>query len=211
MARRRRVGNLLALAVLSTVIQRPMHPYEMATLMRGRGKEADMGIKWGSFYTVVRNLTKHGLIEVVDTTREGARPERTIYRITDAGRAELVDWVRELISTPEPESPRFKAGLSTLAVIPPDEAMSLLRERLERLERENTALRENLDNHRDEVPRLFLIEDEYEIALREAEAAWVRALIDELTSGSFPDVDAWRDWHASGTLPSELTERGLME
>src|SRR5579863_4287273 len=112
MAKQRKVGNLLALAVLSTVIERPMHPYEIASLLRARGKEDDMDIKWGSLYTVVRNLVKHGFLEVVDTERAGARPERTVYRITAAGRGELVDWARELVSTPQPEHPKFKAGLS---------------------------------------------------------------------------------------------------
>ena len=110
MAKQRKVGNLLALAVLSTVIERPMHPYEIASLLRSRGKEDDMDIKWGSLYTVVRNMVKHGFIEVVDTERAGARPERTVYRITDAGRAELVDWARELVSTPQPEHPKLHQG-----------------------------------------------------------------------------------------------------
>src|SRR5437763_3152608 len=103
MAKRRKVANLLALAVLGTVVQRPMHPYEMASMLRERGKDKDLPIKWGSFYTVVRNLEKHGLIEATETARLGARPERTVYAITDDGRAELIDWVRELISTPERE------------------------------------------------------------------------------------------------------------
>ena len=107
-----------------------MHPYEIASLLRARGKDDDMEIKWGSLYTVVRNLAKHGFIEVVDSRREGARPERTIYRITDAGRAELRDWTRELVATPQPEHPRFKAGLSVLAALTPDEAMAALRERV---------------------------------------------------------------------------------
>lgn len=206
MATRRKVGNLLGLAVLATVIQRPMHPYEMASLLRAQGKDEDMAIKWGSFYTVVRNLAKHGFLEVVGSTREGARPERTVYRITDAGRAELVDWARELISTPQPEYPRFKAGLSVLAVLSPEEATALLRGRLERLTRSNAALRESLAQHAREVPRLFLVEDEYELAVREAEAAWIASLLDELTSGTFPDLAAWREWHATGTMPPDVAE-----
>jgi hypothetical protein len=78
-----------------------------------------MPIKWGSLYTVVRNLDRHGLVEAAQSSRHGARPERTVYRITDDGRAELVDWVRELVSTPEPEQPRFTAGLSVLTALPP--------------------------------------------------------------------------------------------
>src|SRR5690349_17995796 len=117
MAKPRKVSNLLALAVLGTLVQHPMHPYEIASLLRERGKDDDMAIKWGSLYTVVRNLAKHGFIEVVDSRREGARPERTIYRITDAGLAELRDWTRELVAMPQPEFPRFKAGLSMLPAL----------------------------------------------------------------------------------------------
>ena len=210
MANQRKVSNLLALAVLSTVIQRPMHPYEMASFLRARGKEDDMEIKWGSLYTVVRNLAKHGFIEVAGSTREGARPERTVYRITDAGRAELVDWVRELVADPQPEHPKFKAGLSVLSVLTPEEAATLLRRRLDAIERENAALRESLARHKD-VPRLFMIETEYELAIHEAEAAWVRALLDEFISETFPGLAAWRRWHATGEVPpdlAELAERG---
>ena len=211
---RRKVGNLLALAVLATVIQRPMHPYEIASLLRERGKDEDMEIKWGSLYTVVRNLTKHGFLEVVGSGREGARPERTVYRITEAGHAELLDWARELLSTPQPERPRFKAGLSVLSVLSPEEAEAALRQRLTALTAELAGRRTALAEYGTAVPRLFLVETEYELAVRAAEAAWVEALLDELSTGSFPDLAAWREWHATGEFPPELrelAERGSAE
>lgn len=195
MAKRRRVGNLLALAVLSTVVSRPMHPYEIASLLRERGKDQDMAIKWGSLYTVVQNLAKHGLIEAAESTRQGGRPERTIYRITDAGRHELADWVRELVAVPERELPRFKAGLSVVGVLAPDEVMALLRQRLDRLAGEIAGARESLTAYGHEVPRLFLVEAEYDLALRQAEAAWISSLLDELEAGTFPGLAEWRTWH----------------
>ncbi|MGA4729692.1 PadR family transcriptional regulator [Micromonospora taraxaci] len=209
MAKRRKVGNLLALAVLSALVQRPMHPYEMATTLHAWGKEQDMEIKWGSFYTVIRNLDKHQLIEAVESLREGRRPERTVYRITDAGRAELVDWARELVSTPMPEHPRFRAGLSVLAALHPDEATDLLRQRLDHLDGALRRDRETLAAHLREIPRLFLVETEYDLAMRDAEAAWLRALLVELTSGSYPGLDTWRAFHETGEMPAELT--GLAE
>src|SRR5438067_2583837 len=106
--KKRKVGNLLGLAVLSVVLERPMHPYEMAAVLKERGKDADLPIKWGSLYTVVANLEKHGFVEAVETVKEGARPERTVYRITPAGREEFEDWVRELVGTVETELPRFR-------------------------------------------------------------------------------------------------------
>ena len=85
----RPVSNLLGLAVLGVLAQRPMHRYEIATTIREQGKDDDMAVKWGSLYTVVKNLERHGLVEAAGVDRDGARPERTTYRITDAGRAEM--------------------------------------------------------------------------------------------------------------------------
>jgi DNA-binding PadR family transcriptional regulator len=206
MAAKRRVGNLLALAVLSALAQRPMHPYEIATTLRGQGKDQDMEIKWGSLYTVVRNMEKHGLIAAVESSREGRRPERTVYEITDEGRAEMADWARELVSAPVTEHPRFAAGLSVLGVLPPAEAVALLRQRLDSLSQRLSSARETLAGYAGTVPRLFLIESEYGIVLQEAEVSYVRALLAELTSGTFPGLDWWRAYHETGLVPPELAE-----
>ena len=205
MAQKRKVANLMALAVLATVVQRPMHRYEMAALMKARGKDRDMDIKWGSLYTVVQNLEKHGYLETIGVSRQGARPERTVYQITDAGRDELVAWTRELIAEPEAEHTRFIAGLSVLSVLTPQDAADLLRRRIARLTEAVDALRTELAQVAD-VPRLFLIEDEYRIAMTQAEADWTRSLLDELSAGTFPHLDAWRRWHESGDIPAEFTE-----
>ena len=72
---KRRVRNPLALAVLTFLTSRPMYPYELATVLRATGKEQTIKINWGSLYTVVQNLEKHGLIKEAGTTRQGGRPE----------------------------------------------------------------------------------------------------------------------------------------
>ena len=212
MAKRRKVGNLLGLYLLSLLAQRPMYPYEMAQTLRYRGKDNNFPINWGSLYTVVQNLAKHGFLEVVGTSRQGARPERTVYQITEAGRQEMLDWTRELLSAPEPEHPKFAAGLSVQMILSPDEVIALLRARLGRLEESIAARRAAIAEHLKEVPRLFLVEDEFAVAMVEAEAAWVRGLLEELAGGSFPDLASWRAFHDSGEMPPELvelSERGL--
>jgi DNA-binding PadR family transcriptional regulator len=206
MGKRRRVSNLLALTMLSVLTTRPMHPYEIASVLRAWGKDQDQKIKWGTLYTVVQNLEKHGLIEAAETVQQGGRPERTVYRITDAGRAELADWVRELVAVPEREVPKFKAALSELGVLGPDEATSLLRERLQALEEQLAGDRDALAGYTRELPRLFLIPQEYDLAIREAEAAWLRSFVQELTDGTLPDMDLWRAYHDTGVMPPELTE-----
>jgi DNA-binding PadR family transcriptional regulator len=204
MAKRRKVSNLLALSLLTLLTERPMYPYEMAAKLRERGKDNAIKINWGSFYTVVQNLDKHGFIEAVEVAREGRQPERTTYQITDAGRAELMDWLRELLGVPEREHTSFEAALGESAVLPPDELIDLLRQRLAALEQANGQLQAEMETVHAQIPRLFLIESEYYQALRRAEEEWVRGLLKEFTDGTFPGLDAWRRFHATGEVPEEL-------
>ena len=204
MAKRRKVGNLLALYLLSLLAQAPMYPYEMAQTMRERGKDKNFPINWGSLYTVVQNLEKHGFIETVEVGREGRQPERTTYQITAAGHVELHDWLRELISEPEREYTRFEAALADSAVLPPSELVDLLQQRLDTLEAANAQHQAGLDGLVKQLPRLFLIESEYYLALRRAEAEWVRGLLKEFTDGTFPGIKEWQLFHDTGKVPEEI-------
>jgi DNA-binding PadR family transcriptional regulator len=206
MAKRRKVGNLLALALLSLLAQEPMYPYEMAQTLRARGKDRSIKINWGSLYTVVQNLEKHGFIEASSTEREGRQPERTTYRITEAGKAELTDWLRELISVPEWVPTPFEAALSEAAGLGPDELISLLTERLAALDAENSAERAELAAWVRRMPRVFLIEAEYRLAMRLAEAGWVRGILAEMASGGLGDLDLWRRILKTGEIPQELRD-----
>jgi DNA-binding PadR family transcriptional regulator len=93
-------SNPLALAVLVTLYERPMHPYEVAQTLRQRAKQESVRLNYGSLYAVVEALEKRSLITARETVREGKRPERTIYEITDAGSREMIDWMTELIGVP---------------------------------------------------------------------------------------------------------------
>jgi DNA-binding PadR family transcriptional regulator len=204
MGKRRKVSNLLALSLLTLLTERPMYPYEMASTLRERGKDNAIKINWGSFYTVVQNLEKYGFIEAVEVAREGRQPERTTYQITDAGRAELMDWMRELLSVPEREYTRFEAALGDSAVLPPDELIDLLQQRLAALEKSNGRIQAELAALVTQLPRLFLIESEYYLALRRAEEEWVRGLLEEFTGGTFPGLEGWRHFHATGEVPDYM-------
>src|SRR5258707_10282240 len=100
MATKRKVGNLLALAVLSYLTQRPMHPYELSRTLRENGDARSIKFNHGSLYMVVQQLARAGFVAEVETSRDGARPERTVYALTGAGRDELHDWLRELVEQP---------------------------------------------------------------------------------------------------------------
>ena len=203
----RPLSNLLGLAVLGVLAQRPMHRYEIARTIREQGKDTDMAVKWGSLYTVVGSLERHDLVEVAGTERDGARPERTVYRITQAGRREMADWTRELLADAGPEQTRFTAGLSMLGAVPPDEAVVLLHGRLDRLDALIAERHERLTGWRQEVPRLFLVENEYGMTLLRAEADWLRALLADLDGASFPGVAEWRAFHEDTSQQEVHTRR----
>ena len=126
--------NPLALAVLALCFERPMHPYEMAATLKRRQKHESIKLRYGSLYTVIELMTSRGLIRSKETSRGGKRPERTVYALTPAGRNLLRSWMRHLLAEPAKEFPQFEAALCLLPVLPPDEAVALLRDRRLRLE-----------------------------------------------------------------------------
>ena len=193
---RRRVSNPLALAVLSCLTERPMHPYEISTTLRSRGKEHSIRLNYGSLYAVVESLQKHGLIRTRETTREGRRPERTVYEITEAGVTECEDWLAELLSTPAREFTALEAGLSLMPGLPPDEVARLLAERAERLRIELRAIdAAHAEAEARELPELFLVESRYRRAMLVAELDFVTGLAADIRTSAFPGTKLWRRIH----------------
>jgi DNA-binding PadR family transcriptional regulator len=188
-------GNPLALAVLSCLYERPMHPYEVAQTLRSRAKHESIRLNYGSLYSVVDSLERRGLIAARETVREGRRPERTIYEITDSGSRELIDWLSELVATPAKEYLQFEAALSFLPALSPEEAVALLKQRTAALEVQ-LAQRQGLWRMTDEMglPRLFLLEEEYMQRLLEAELEWVQHLIKDIETGALGGIEQWRSW-----------------
>ena len=173
-----------------------MHPYEMAMTLRERGKDQSIKLNYGALYTVVEALQQHGLIVAQETEREGRRPERTVYHLTETGRLELIDWISELISRPVKEYTQFEAGLSLIPVLPPEDAAALLTQRCARLEMEIVQKRSllRLDAERG-VARLHLIESEYLLAMHEAELAWTRQFAEAIRSGTVEGIAEWAAFH----------------
>ncbi|MCW2596358.1 MAG: transcriptional regulator, PadR-like family [Jatrophihabitans sp.] len=205
---RRRVSNPLALAVLSCLSERPMHPYEISTTLRHRGKEDSIKLNYGSLYSVVESLQKHGLITSRETTREGRRPERTVYEITDAGIAECEDWLSELLSTPVREFTSLEAGLSLMPGLSPDDVVLLLGKRAERLRVEIRTLDATFTEAASvELPELFLVESRYRAAMLAAELAFITKLTEDIASNAAGGVSVWRRIHelrAEGVSYAEI-------
>jgi DNA-binding PadR family transcriptional regulator len=210
----RRPANALALAVLALLYEKPMHPYEMSTTLRHRRKEDSIKINYGSLYAVVESLERNGLIEARERVREGRRPERTIYALTEAGDAALARWLGELIATPSRQFTDFEAALSLLAALPPETVGALLGDRLAALEVESREY-DGLRKEYPDFPRLFMVEAEYRAALRTAEIGFVRGLLADIDGGTLGGIALWRRVHElkaadrdAAVMPTLLEEFG---
>ncbi len=187
--------NLWALTVLCLLREGPMHPYQMQRLVRQRHKDRLLDLHRGSLYNTIAQLVRAGLIEAAETGRDGRRPERTIYRLTAEGQARVTAWLRDLLATPAAEPSSFLAAVAFIARLTPAEAEDALAARTAALEAEiasqGKALRaDTVASHPvlsaldPAIVRVLLLDGDYLHAMRQAELAWVSAVLTELRTGS---------------------------
>jgi DNA-binding PadR family transcriptional regulator len=183
----------IALAVLVMLYEAPMHPYRMQRLIKERGKDQVINVaQRASLYQTIQRLEREGLLSPRQTIRDDKRPERTVYEITEEGRALVLQWMRQILSTPTPEYPEFPAAVSFLALLTPEDAAHQLQLRAEAIEAEIRRLNEGLkQTEAMGLPRLFVLETEYVRAAQSAELAWVNAVVGDLHAGRLTWNDAW--------------------
>ncbi|GAB3826519.1 PadR family transcriptional regulator [Kribbella italica] len=206
---RRKVSNPLAFAVLGSLGERPMHPYEISTMLKARGKDGSIKLNYGSLYSVVTALEKAGFVEAVETVREGNRPERTIYAITAAGREEFDGWLAELLGTPEKDFSQLEAGLAYLPAFAPDRVADLLEQRAGVLEQEAAGLERMHDLMRSKkFPEIFWIESEFRVELLRTEITFARRLAERIRTDDLEGTEFWRRTHdlvaELGVHPADL-------
>ena len=174
----------LGIAVLELLHEKPMHPYEMAQLMRERYVDVRVNVKAGSLYHTVERLQGNGFIEVVDTQRDGRRPERTVYGMTDAGRDAFVQRGRELIGDVVTEYPAFLSGLAVLDDLGRDVVLVELEHRITRLRAAVASDKVVLERlYSDGTPEIFWLDWRFATDARAFELEWTERVFDDLRSG----------------------------
>ncbi|MEU4410528.1 PadR family transcriptional regulator [Streptosporangium sp. NPDC023963] len=199
MARR---PDLVGLTVLAMLSVRAAHPYELHRFIVDTHKDYVTGLP-RSLYHAVERLAGEDLIVPVETSRDGRRPERTVYEITDEGRQELSTRLRALLENPGPDRRTFTAAVSLMGTLPVPDAMRALRARAATIEGLLAGTNAHLGAMRESgLPDILMIEVDYERTLNEAELAWVRRVVARLETGEL-------DWR--GTVKQELLSQILDE
>jgi DNA-binding PadR family transcriptional regulator len=174
-----------ALAVLSLLAVGPLHPYGMQRLIRQWGKDQVVNVgQRANLYKTIKRLNEAGLIAVRQTERDQQYPERTVYELTDAGQQAGREWLTEMLATPRNEFPEFPAALSFVMLLDPAAALAVLDQRAVALRQELARLQAGLETYSGTVPRVTLLEDEYQRAVIAAELTWLAGVVDDLRTGA---------------------------
>jgi DNA-binding PadR family transcriptional regulator len=121
------------LFVLGLVYGRDRHGYEIKEVAKVWGLERWARIGFGSIYHALGKLQEEGAIEERGVEQEGNRPQRYVYRVTDAGRVAFLELLRKTAREADVESRDVDLALAFIHHLPPGERISLLAERLEGL------------------------------------------------------------------------------
>lgn len=175
------LANPVVLAALGALLERPMHAYQLTGVLAERG----VPVNRGSLYDTLDATTRAGWTEPRAPERAGARPQRIPYALTEAGRAELARRLDAQVRAPHQEFPEFLGAVSHIGVLGPERAAEALAERAGRLDALIVGNQQRLDETlaRTSVPRLFVIEADYALAMLRAERDWVLALAEDIRTG----------------------------
>jgi DNA-binding PadR family transcriptional regulator len=190
----------LALSILELLHERPMHPYELAATMRARHHDEFVRLNFGSLYHTVEVLERNGWVVPSEREKEGRRPERTVYRVSDAGRDVLQRVVSDILAKPRREYLHFSAGLMFMHHLSAEAAVQRLEERSQALHKVITKLSQILDEVQASHTRLSVIELEHKIAVLKAERAWVDKIAKEIADGKL-------EWRAGSSAGDEVLRR----
>lgn len=175
----------LAVAALALLAEGPTHPYEMYQTLVQRSEDRLVKVRPGSLYHTVDRLARQELVRAIGTEREGNRPERTTYEITDDGTLALGERVAEIIGTPVNEFPEFPLGLGEAHNLPIETVIALLQKRVGLLRADITVLDEAIQMIRGkELPAKYWLDVRYLRTMAEADVAALESLIEDLGSGA---------------------------
>jgi DNA-binding PadR family transcriptional regulator len=175
----------LAVAALALLEEGASHPYEMYQTLVQRSEDRLVKVRPGSLYHTVDRLARLGLVRATGTEREGNRPERTTYAITEEGTLALGERLAEIIATPVNEFPEFPVGLGESHNLPAETVIALLRKRIGLIRADIAVFDEAIRTMRTKnLPAKYWVDVRYLRAMAEADVATLEALIDDLDSGA---------------------------
>lgn len=182
--------NPLGMVALGLLTEGPRHPYELYQVLMHRREDVIVKIRPGSLYHAIAKLELLGYVAAVGTERDGNRPERTTYRITDSGRHVLNDLVGQRLANPQNEYPIFPVAIAQMSRLPKDDVLRHLNYRLRILQQDVELMRATYASLIERgKPRHLILDIDYLVVVKDSEISWITTTIDAIENGNL-------DWKA---------------
>jgi len=141
----------------------------------------------GSIYFALSKLADEGKIRPASVERDGGRPEKTVYAITETGEAEFLELLRTCLGANEREYHEIDQGIAFLNALKKKETVELFKARVEAIEGAVTALRKHKGEtlRRKDVPPEARAIFSHSLKHLEAELAWSREVMADIEAGKF--------------------------
>lgn len=175
-----------------------MHGYELRRQIELRTMDRWADVTYGSIYPALRRLAEEGMVEEVGRDRAGNLPTRTTYRITDAGREELMQQLRIAWTIPQLTAQAVDVALSFSTLLQPAEITELLELRVQALDAITAQMDIGQHLKRQAVGHLSaldaIVADVFDHNRRmiAAERAWATHVLDRVRAGAYVGPSALR-------------------
>ncbi|MCL6603447.1 MAG: PadR family transcriptional regulator [Paenibacillus sp.] len=178
----------MKLAILGLLQERNMHPYEITLVMKERGMDRITKLQMGSLYYAVDKLAMEGYIEAVETISSPDRPDKTIYRITEAGHVLFEQLVLQQFKKNDTVYHPLYMALALSRHIDQSKIAKLLEERIRETEHLVNLAYQVYEEHVAIVPRsaLHLMYGRYEHSVTELK--WLKRLYEDVLDRKMSDV-----------------------
>jgi DNA-binding PadR family transcriptional regulator len=199
------VSSTTRLLVLGVVkLFQPVHGYEVRRELLSWRAQEWASVQPGSIYNALKTLTRDGLLEIASTDQVGGRPERTTYRLTQAGTEEFRTLLREEWWTVRPPVDPLMAAISFLGEIPRAEAIAALEHRAAQIHGLVRPLQFAIEGHDDADSPLHVREMMRLMTARiAAELAWSEQFVARLRNHEYVTADdpPWQPSPPSRPVP----------
>jgi DNA-binding PadR family transcriptional regulator len=160
------------LLILGLLRRGPLYGYELHRIVRAHG-ELYADLKKANLYYLLDRLAKDGYLSVrAEPGTRGARGERLIYTLTEAGQTHFNALLREVLRSYDAIHTGVEVAIVFLRLLPIHEAIVLMEERQRVISEHHVKMISELGNSKQDGI-LAVIASDHMLSLIDAELAWL--------------------------------------
>lgn len=182
--------NITRMALLGLLCRYgPRYGYELRTLVKEQNLDRIADVQYGSIYSVLKRLSRDGLVVEVERSRSGNRPERIAFDVTDEGRKELRRLVADALTDPGQAERPVDIALHFSGLLSLDEVAAFLQSRLDALDEHHRHLvreRKKTTHPHPGVRALIADISAHFTSINRAERVWTEKVLARVQEGGYP-------------------------